>query len=108
MSYWKTSMHLYTEEKLIEPEDAETQCRIFQMDLLSPLLYFISLIPLTEQLNKLNTGYEEHLTQTKISNLLHMDDLKLIGETEEELQKQLHSVIISIWNLDMTSVQIFF
>jgi len=40
----------------------------------------------------LNTGYEEHTTKTKVSYLLYMDDLKLIGKTEEELQKQMHVV----------------
>ena len=37
-------------------------------------------------LNKLNAGYEEHTT-TRVSLLIYMDDLKLIGKTEEELQK---------------------
>jgi hypothetical protein len=63
-------------------------------------------MPLTEQMNKFNTGYEEHRTKTKISHLLYMDNLKLIGKTEKELQKQMHtelSVMISIWNLDLTS-----
>jgi len=31
-----------------------------------------------EQLNRLNTGYEEHKTKTKISCLLYMDDLKKV------------------------------
>ena len=48
--------------------------------------------PLTEQLNRLNTGYEEHKTKTKISHLLYMDDLKLIAKSEEELQKQIQTV----------------
>jgi len=34
----------------------------------------------------MNTGYEEHTTKTEVSHLLYMDDLKLIGNTEEELQ----------------------
>jgi hypothetical protein len=51
----------------------------------------ICLIPLTEQLNRLNTGYEEYTTKTKISYLLYMDDLKLLGESEE-LQKQIQTV----------------
>jgi hypothetical protein len=50
------------------------------------------LIPLTEQLNRLNTGYEEHITKTKISHLLYMDDLKLIAKSVEELQKQVQTV----------------
>ena len=54
--------------------------------------FCICLIPLTEQLNRLNTGYEEHKTKTKISHLLYMDDLKLIAKSEEELQKQIQTV----------------
>ena len=80
-----------------------------QGDSLSPQLFCISLIPLTEQLNKLNTGYEKHTTKTKISHLLYMDDLKLIGKLEEELQKQVQVVITFSddihRNLDLTSVQ---
>jgi len=56
---------------------------------LSPLLFFISLIPLTEQMNKLNTRYEEHITTKKVSHLLYMDDWKLKGTTKDELQKQI-------------------
>jgi len=92
MTCWKTSMHLHTEGKITETEDLEIQHGIFQGDSLTPLLFCISLIPLTEQLNKLNTGYEEHTTKTKVSYLLYMDDLKLIGKTEEELQKQMQVV----------------
>ena len=65
-------------------------------------------IPLTEQLNRLNTGYEEYITKTKISHLLYMDDLKLIAKSEEELQKQIQTVknlaMILIWNLDLKNV----
>jgi len=56
MSYWKTCMCLHIENKLIETEDIKIQCRIFQGDSLSPLLFCICLIPLTEQLNSWNTG----------------------------------------------------
>jgi len=44
-------MCLHIEWKIIEAEDVETQRRIFQGDLLSPLPFCISLMPLTEQLN---------------------------------------------------------
>jgi hypothetical protein len=50
------------------------------------------LIPHTEQLNRLNTGYEEHIMKIKISHLLYMDDLKLIAKSEEELQKQIQTI----------------
>jgi len=70
MTYWKTRMCLHAENKRIEREDIKIQCGIFQADSLSPLLFCICLIPLTEQLNRLNTGYEKHTTKTKISHLL--------------------------------------
>jgi len=83
-------MRLHTENELIETEDIKIQCGIFRGDLLSPLLFCICLIPVNEQLNRLNTGYEEHI-KTKISHLLYMDDLKLIAKSEEELRKQVHT-----------------
>jgi hypothetical protein len=55
-------------------------------------LFCICLIPLTEQLNRLNKRYEEYTTKTKISHLLYIDDLKLLGKSEEELQKQIQTV----------------
>jgi hypothetical protein len=104
MTYWRTRMRLHAENELIETEDINIQCGIFQGDSLSPLLFCICLIPLTEQLNRLNTGYEEHITKTKISHLLYMDDLKLITKSEEELRKQIQTVkllaMIFTWTLD--------
>jgi len=41
-------MHLHTEGNIKETEYLEIQCGIFQGDPLSPLLFCISLIPLTE------------------------------------------------------------
>jgi len=80
-------MCLHTEGKITETEDLDIQRGIFQGDSLSPMLFCISLIPLTQQLNKSNTGYEGHKTKTEVSHSLYTDDLKLMGKTEEELQK---------------------
>jgi hypothetical protein len=80
MIYWRTRMRLHAENELIETEDTKIQCGIFQEDSLPPLLFCICLIPLTEKLNRLNTGYEEHITKTKILHILYMDDLKLIAK----------------------------
>ena len=66
MTYWKSRMRLHAENELTETEDIKIQCRIFQGDSLSSLLLCICLIPLTEQLNRLDTGYEENITKTKI------------------------------------------
>jgi hypothetical protein len=92
MSHWRTRMRVHTENKLIEMEEIEIEHGIFQGDSLSPLLFCICLIPLTEQLNRLNTGYEVHTTKTKIPHLLYMGDLKLLGKSEEEFQKQIQTV----------------
>ena len=92
MTYWRTRMRLQAENHLTETEDIKIQCGIFQEDSLSPLLFCVCLIPLTQQLNRLNTGYEEHITKTKISHLLYMDGLKLIAKSEEELRKQIQTV----------------
>ena len=77
-------MCLHAENELIETEDIKIR-GIFQGDSLLPLLFYICLIPVTEQLNRLNTGYKGHITKTKISHLLYMDDMKLIAKSEEEL-----------------------
>jgi hypothetical protein len=92
MSYWRTCVRLRAGNKLIETEDIKIHCGIFQGDSLSPLLFCICLIPLTGRLNRLSTVYEEHTTETKISHLLYMDDLKLIAKSEEELQKEIQTV----------------
>jgi len=86
-------MCLHAENKLIEREDI-IQCGIFQGDSISPMLFCICLIPLTEQLNRFNTGYEEHKTKRKISHSLYIESLKLIAKSEEELQKQIQTVKI--------------
>ena len=39
----------------------------------------IALIPLTNELNIAYCGYQVHGTERKISHLLYMDDLKLLG-----------------------------
>jgi hypothetical protein len=49
-------------------------------------------MPLTGQLNRLNTVYVKHTTKKKNSHLLYMDDLKLIAKSEEELQRLIQTV----------------
>jgi hypothetical protein len=67
---------------------------MFQGNSLPPLLFCINIFPLTEQLNKLKTGYKELTTKTKVSHFLYKDYLKLIDKTEEELQTQMQAVRI--------------
>ena len=48
-------MHLYAEQKLTKTEDTEILYGILQGESLSPQSFCISLIPFTQQLNKMNT-----------------------------------------------------
>ena len=57
-NYWKTSVCLHTGGKIVEREDLEMKRKTFQGDLSPTLIFCISLIPRTEQLYRLNTGYE--------------------------------------------------
>jgi hypothetical protein len=65
---------------------------IFQGDSLSPLLFCIALIPLTRELNRSKCGYQVYGTERKMNHLLYMDDLKLIGRSEEKLRNEIKIV----------------
>ncbi|EEB19129.1 reverse transcriptase, putative [Pediculus humanus corporis] len=65
---------------------------IFQGDSLSPLLFCMSLIPLSRQLNIKDQGYELVPGGRKITHMLYMDDLKIYAKNEEELNKMLRTV----------------
>jgi hypothetical protein len=56
---------------------------IFQGGFLSPLFFSIATIQLTNKLNKADCGYPVHRTERKISHLLYMDDLKLLGRIDD-------------------------
>ena len=60
---------------------------IFQGDSLSPLLFVMIMIPLSQQLNEANKGYKLKNTNRSISHLLFMDDLKLYARNKPELEE---------------------
>ena len=59
---------------------------------ISPLLFGIALIPLTNELNRTDCGYQVHGTERKISHLLYTDDLKLLGGNENDLKNEIKIV----------------
>jgi len=59
---------------------------------LSPLLFCIALIPLTHKLIRADCGYQVHGTERKISHLLYMDDLKMLGRNEDDLEYKMKIV----------------
>jgi len=63
--------------------------RTFQGDSRSPLLFWIALIPLTNDLNRGDCGFQVYGTERKISHLLYMDDLKLLGRNESDLKNEI-------------------
>ena len=66
---------------------------IFQGDSLSPLLFVIAIIPLTRMLRH-DTGYQLGDSHSKINRLLFMDDLKLYGRNDREVESLVHTVRI--------------
>ena len=57
---------------------------IFQGDSLSPLLFVMIMIPLSQQLNAVNIGYKLRNTDRSINHLLFMDDLKLYASNDKQ------------------------
>ena len=66
---------------------------IFQGDSLSPLLFVITMIPLTVILRKCEAGYS-YGNNVKINHLLFMDDLKLYVKTPNQLDSPIQTVRI--------------
>ena len=75
-----------TKQEVKQSQPTQIRRGIFQGDSLSPLLFCIALIPLTNELNRAHCGYQVHGTERKISHLLYMDDLKLLGRNENDLK----------------------
>lgn len=65
---------------------------IYQGDSLSPLWFCLALNPLSTMLNKRNKGYEIGDSGQKISHLIYMDDIKVLGSTKEEIRHLLQQV----------------
>ena len=58
---------------------------IFQGDSLSPLLFVVAYIPVTI-LRKLKQGYSFGKGKERVNHLLFMDDLKLYGSNDNEIE----------------------
>ena len=78
---WKTNIYLPTEKGCIATYHLYFTRGIFQGDSLSPLLFCIALIPITNLLKRNNVGYK--ISETKASNLLYIDDLKYMQKTKK-------------------------
>ena len=93
MKTWQTLLMLNQEEighLLIK-------CGIFQGDSLSPLLFILCLIPLTYLLDQNQFGFK--LEKSTVNHLLYMDDLKLYGKNEKEIDALVN--IVRIFSKDI-------
>ena len=62
------------------------QCGIFQGDSFSPLVCVICLLPLTMILCKCSSGYQLGHEHISVNHLLYLDNLKLYGRNQREIQ----------------------
>jgi len=83
---------LKTKQEVMQSQPIQIRRGKFQGDSLSPSLYCIALNPLTNKLNRADYGYQVHGTESKISHLLYMDDLKLLGRNENDLKNEIKIV----------------
>jgi len=85
MEKWYTRLILKTKQEVMQSQPIQIRRGIFQGDSFWLLLICIALIPLTNKLYRADCGYQAHGTKRKISLLLYMDDLKLLGRNENDL-----------------------
>ena len=79
----QTKLHLDYSEGSIICEKFDIISGTFQCDSLSPLLFCMALTLLSYELN--DTGYGYKIEEEKINDLFYMDDLKLYGKNDKEL-----------------------
>ena len=91
MSKWKTNMTLVHKEGTLETGPISIKRGIFQGDSLSPLLFTMSMNPLSKELQKTGYGYKLD-DQTTINHLFYVDDLKLYGRNDSQMNGLLKTV----------------
>ena len=90
MTNWKTV--LTSNQEVLGTVDIKRG--IFQGDSLSPLLFVIIMIPLSLILRDTRAGYQLEKDGCKVNHLLFMDDLKLYGKNNN----QIDSLVQTVWS----------
>ena len=88
MEQWRTDL-MVNGEKLGR---VRIKRGIFQGDSLSPLLFVIALIPLSMVLREVKAGYSLGRGRLSLNHLLFMDDLKLYGKNENQVDTLVNTV----------------
>ena len=77
---------------------------LFQGDSLSPLLFVLCVVPLTLVLREVKAGYKMKEMNGKINHLLYMDDLKLYGKNNDQIDSLVRTVNLvrnGVWNQEV-------
>ncbi|KAI5748289.1 hypothetical protein M8J77_023892 [Diaphorina citri] len=92
MKKWKVNLKLHTNEALLDAGIINIRRGIFQGDSLSPLLFCMSLFPLSRELNEEGKGYQVDKDKNPINHLFYVDDLKLFTTNNKDMDKLLTTV----------------
>ena len=90
MKKWKTNLYLNHAQGSTVCKGINIKCGIFQGDSFPPRLFCLALVPLAYELNK--TGFGYNIYEEKINHLFYMDDSKLCGKNDYELEGLLRTV----------------
>ena len=97
MKQWKLSLTLNGNEL----GDVKVNRGIFQGDSLSPLLFVLCMIPISLVPRTVKAGYEWGKKEFSLNHLLFMDDLKLYGKSEEQIDSLVRTVHILSTDIGM-------
>ena len=92
MSCWSTQLEMYCDGQIKTSESIPINRGIFQGDSFSPLLFCLSLNPLSFLLNReegYHPGPPKHRSPTPLTHLLYMDDIELLAKGESNLKDQI-------------------
>ena len=97
MKQWKLSLASNGNEL----GDVKVNRGIFQGDSLSPLLFVFCMIPISLVLRTVKAGYEWGKKGFSLNHLLFIDDLKLYGKSEEQIDSLVRTVHILSTDIGM-------
>ena len=97
MNHWKTTLTA-SGTNLAE---VNIKRGIFQGDSLSPLLFIVSMIPMTMILRNTGKGYQLERKGIVINHLMFMDDIKIYGKNTKDLDSLIQTFRVIIEDMRM-------
>lgn len=97
MTHWQTTLKLKNPHNFVTTRQIAIKKGIYQGDSLSPLWFCLALNPLSHQLHNDRAGYrikQQDNTETIISHLIYMDDIKLYAKNDKEMKKLIDTTTI--------------